>query len=63
MAVSNTAIGVILLVTGAVSAGLATTDGHVTRLLTAVARLAADGAGPAYQQVDGRWQVTVLELI
>ncbi|HYN28495.1 MAG TPA: aminotransferase class V-fold PLP-dependent enzyme [Dermatophilaceae bacterium] len=36
-----------------VSAGLATTDEHVDRLLGAVAALASDGPGTAYEQVDG----------
>ncbi len=42
-----------------VSAGLATTDEHVDRLLTAVASLAADGPGTAYEQVEGRGWVPV----
>lgn len=37
-----------------VSAGLATTQEHVDRLLTAVAALAANGPGVAYEKVDGR---------
>lgn len=40
-----------------VSAGLATTDEHVERLLAAVAGLAADGPGVEFDHVDGRgWQ-------
>lgn len=42
-----------------VSAGLATTDEHVDRLLAAVASLAANGPGVAYEQVDGRGWVPV----
>lgn len=41
------------------SAGLATTDEHVDRLLRAVASLAADGPRTAYEQVDGRGWVPV----
>lgn len=37
-----------------VSAGLATTDEHVDRLLAAVASLAAEGPAVAYEQVEGR---------
>ncbi|KRE41133.1 aminotransferase class V-fold PLP-dependent enzyme [Knoellia sp. Soil729] len=37
-----------------VSAGLATTDEHVERLLTAVAQLATHGPGTAYDRVEGR---------
>lgn len=41
-----------------VSAGLATTDEHVDRLLSAVAALAATGPRAAYTKVDGAgWQV------
>ena len=40
-----------------VSAGLATTEEHVERLLTAVAQLAAEGPGTAYTHVDGHgWE-------
>ncbi|CAN7481186.1 aminotransferase class V-fold PLP-dependent enzyme [Knoellia sp. LjRoot47] len=42
-----------------VSAGLATTEAHVERLLAAVASLAADGPGTAYEQVEGRGWVPV----
>ncbi|GAA4126365.1 aminotransferase class V-fold PLP-dependent enzyme [Knoellia locipacati] len=42
-----------------VSAGLATTDEHVERLLGAVASLAANGTGTAYEQVEGRGWVPV----
>jgi selenocysteine lyase/cysteine desulfurase len=42
-----------------VSAGLATTDEHVQRLLAAVASLAANGTGTAYEQVEGRGWVPV----
>ena len=42
-----------------VSAGLATTDEHVERLLAAVATLAAEGAGTAYEQIAGRGWVPV----
>ncbi|KGN30162.1 cysteine desulfurase [Knoellia sinensis KCTC 19936] len=44
-----------------VSAGLATTDEHVERLLAAVATLAAEGPGTAYEQVDGRGWVPVAD--
>lgn len=41
-----------------VSAGLATTDEHVSRLLAAVATLAGDGPQASYrQQPDQRWEV------
>jgi len=40
-----------------VSAGLATTEEHVERLLTAVAQLAAEGPGTAYTHVAGHgWE-------
>lgn len=42
-----------------VSAGLATTDEHVDRLLAAVAQLATEGPGTAYEKVDGRGWVPV----
>lgn len=42
-----------------VSAGLATTDEHVDRLLAAVARLASEGTRTAYEQVEGRGWVPV----
>ena len=42
-----------------VSAGLATTGEHVERLLAAVASLAANGPGTAYEQVEGRGWVPV----
>ena len=45
-----------------VSAGLATTDEHVDRLLSAVASLAADGPGVAYDDVDGVGWVPVGDL-
>lgn len=45
-----------------VSAGLATTDEHVDRLLAAVASLAAAGPGVAYDHVEGRGWVPVEDL-
>ncbi|KGN35478.1 aminotransferase class V-fold PLP-dependent enzyme, partial [Knoellia subterranea] len=42
-----------------VSAGLATTDEHVDRLLGAVATLATDGPRTAYEKVEGRGWVPV----
>ena len=42
-----------------VSAGLATTDEHVERLLAAVASLAAQGPGVAYDHVEGSGWVPV----
>ena len=45
-----------------VSAGLATTDAHVDRLLAAVASLATQGPGVSYDRVDGRGWVPARDL-